>query len=81
MLDDGAEEVSRSVASGRGVGNTPPPPYIRGHEGSAEGAQPGSFYAGFVAEVNERMEERDVALAMLHVSSLSRFCSMKLIAR
>lgn len=72
MLDDSAEGVSRSVTSEKGVANGPLS-NIQGHEDSAEGVQPGSFYAGFVAEVNERMEERDVALAMLHVSSLFRF--------
>lgn len=80
MLDDGAEGISNSVISGRGAANAPSP-NIRGHEISAEGVQPGTFYAGFVAEVNERMEERDVALAMLHVSSHFRLCNIKLITR
>ena len=72
MLDDGADGIDNFVTGGSWLGDGVPMSNIRGSGGSGGtlgGVQPGSFYAGFVAEVNEKMEERDVALAMLHVSS------------
>jgi len=72
MLDDSAEGIDNFVTGGAWVGDGAPMSNIRGSGGGPGGAmggvQPGAFYAGFVAEVNEKMEERDVALTLLHVS-------------
>lgn len=74
LLDDGADGIDNAVTVGVQSGDGVPVSNIRGSggpSGALGGVQPGSFYAGFVAEVNEKMEERDVALALLHVRSCS----------
>jgi len=71
MLDDSVEGIDNFVTGGARVGDGAPMSNIRGSGssgGAMGGVQPGAFYAGFVAEVNEKMEERDVALTLLHVS-------------
>lgn len=72
MLDDGAEGVDNFVTGGVWVGDGAILSNVRGSGGpgaSMAGLRPGAFYAEFVAEVNEKMEERDVALTLLHVRS------------
>lgn len=72
MLGDGAEEIDmivtgRIYTGGDGAGSNMRNGGIG--SGAAPGSiQPGSYYAGFVQEINEKMEERDVGLAILHVS-------------
>lgn len=70
MLDDGGEEIDMLVTGGMFLGDSA---YsnVRGGPVGAPPIQPTSYYAEFVAEVNEKMEERDVGLAILHVSSLT----------
>ena len=73
MLDDGADGVDLFVTGGAylsavdGVTSN-----VRGMNlggpGVLPGVQPGAYYAGFVAEINEKFEERDVGLTLLHVS-------------
>ena len=66
MLRDGQGGME-DLMTGNGTGTVP-----NLGAGSVPGApdafSPGSLYTGFVAEVNEMIEERDVALALLHVS-------------
>ena len=85
MLDDGSEEVDMLVtrglfmAAGTGAGHSgqgDSASRIRGSSSGPAGAgvvgtvQSGSYYASFVQEINDRIEERDVGLAMLHVMLL-----------
>lgn len=70
-LDDSAEGIDNFVTGGAWVGDGAPMSNIRGSGGpggAMGGVHPGTSYARFVAEVNEKMEERDVALTLLHVS-------------
>ncbi|KAI5809112.1 Sds3-like-domain-containing protein, partial [Peziza echinospora] len=83
MLDDGAEGIDKFVTGGVFLGGNASGadgavPNARGAgPGVVGGVQPGTFYAGFVAEVNERMEERDVGLTMLHVQYHAKLASLK----
>ena len=82
MLDDGSEEVDMLVtrglfmaaaAGGSHSGQGDSASRIRASSAGPTGAgvvgtvQPGSYYASFVQEINDRIEEKDVGLAMLHV--------------
>ena len=83
MLDDGSEEVdmivTRGLVMGAGAGGGHPgqgDAVVSSIRGSSSGpvgtgvvgtVQPGSYYASFVQEVNEKIEERDVGLSILHV--------------
>ncbi|KAF8470198.1 Sds3-like-domain-containing protein [Kalaharituber pfeilii] len=75
MLDDGAEEMDMLVTGGLFLGDSAMSS-IRG-PAFPGGIQPGAFYAGFVAEVNEKMEERDVGLAMLHRQYHQKLAALK----
>ncbi|KAF8426019.1 Sds3-like-domain-containing protein, partial [Tirmania nivea] len=80
LLDDSAEGIDNFVTGGAWVGDGAPMSNIRssgGPGGAMAGVQPGTFYAGFVAEVNEKMEERDVALTLLHKQYHAKVAAIK----
>ncbi|RPB23354.1 hypothetical protein L211DRAFT_883103 [Terfezia boudieri ATCC MYA-4762] len=80
LLDDSAEGIDHFVTRGSWVGDRAAMSNFRGSGGpggAMGGVQPGAFYAGFVAEVNEKMEERDVALTLLHKQYHAKVAAIK----
>lgn len=70
MLGDSAEEIDYVVTGGMYLGGDGAVSNVRSGGPAALGMQSGGYYAEFVREVNEKMEERDVGLAVLHVCFL-----------
>jgi len=74
MLDDSPEGIDYVVTGGMYLGGSSGEgSNIRSGAGGVGDVQPGAYYANFVHDVNECMEERDVGLAVLHVGDILNY--------
>ncbi|KAF8453478.1 Sds3-like-domain-containing protein [Terfezia claveryi] len=81
MLDDSPDGIDYVVSGGMYLGGSSgegtAASNIRSGSGGVGDVHPGGYYANFVQDVNECMEERDVGLAVLHRQYHAKLTALK----